>query len=165
MKKYSAPWSKALVIISLVATVLCAGIAISFILSGRSELRWAAVFPLFPIIGCALFTIRGYTITPGALLVHRLFWKTRLPLTDLQSARFEPDAMCGSIRLFGNGGLFSFSGRFRNKALGGYRAFVTDLNRTVVLRFPSRAVVVSPSEPEAFVHDIGAAQHADRNGA
>lgn len=60
---------------------------------------------------------------------------------------------CG-LRLCGNGGLFSFSGWFRNRALGVYRAFVTDPHRTVVLRYPRRPIVLSPSSPEEFVHDI-----------
>jgi hypothetical protein len=160
MKDYKAPWSTSLIIVSSLATLLCAGIAIGFVLGGRTALRWIALLPLAVIVGGALFTIRGYTVTPDAIRVHRLFWTTRLPLTGLQSVQFEPDAMRGSVRTCGNGGLFSFSGFFRNKALGAYRAFVTDLHRTVVLRFPSRTVVVSPSAPEEFIHDISATSHA-----
>jgi len=59
--------------------------------------------------------------------------------------------MRGSIRLFGNGGLFSFSGFFRNQALGIYRAYVTDPALTVVLVFAERTLVISPVQPEAFV--------------
>jgi hypothetical protein len=59
-----------------------------------------------------------------------------------------------SIRMCGNGGLYSYSGFFRNKALGTYRAFVTDPHQTVVLHFPNRTVVVSPSAQEEFVDDI-----------
>ena len=62
--------------------------------------------------------------------------------------------MRGSLRLFGNGGIFSITGLFRNRALGNYRAFVTDLKRTVVLRFPERIIVVSPECPEKFVAEI-----------
>ena len=154
MKNFKAPWSTSLIIISSLVTFVCAGMAIGFILSGRGPLALVAWVPLAIILGSALFTIRGYTLTPDAILIHRLFWTTRLPLIGLQSAKFEPDAMRGSIRTFGNGGLFSFTGFFRNKALGAYRAFVTDLHRTVVLRFPSRTVVVSPSTPEEFIHEI-----------
>ncbi len=46
--------------------------------------------------------------------------------------------MRGSLRLFGNGGMFSITGLYRNRALGNYRAFVTDLKKTVVLRFMKR---------------------------
>ena len=154
MKTYKAPWSTSLIAISSFTTLVCAGIAIGIILSDHGARSWVALGPVAIIVGCALFMSRGYTVTPTAILVHRLLWTTRLPLTGLQSAQFEPDAMRGSIRTFGNGGLFSFSGFFRNKALGAYRAFVTDLHRTVVLRFRSRTVVVSPSAPEEFIHDI-----------
>jgi hypothetical protein len=93
-------------------------------------------------------------MTADALWVQRLVWRTRLPLAGLQSAQLVPDAMQRSLRTFGNGGLFSFTGFYRNRALGAYRAFVTDPHRTVVLRFPDRTVVVSPSEPETFIQDL-----------
>ena len=110
--------------------------------------------PLVLVVGCALFTIRSYTLASDVLLIHRLFWRTRLPLVALQSARFEPRAMQWSIRTFGNGGFFSFTGFYRNKLLGAYRAFVTDPRRTVVLRYTGRTVVVSPHAPEDFVREL-----------
>src|SRR5947207_11307518 len=157
MKKYTAPWSTSLVVVSAVASLICVGAAISVAWSGRP---WLALLPLSIVCGGILFTIRGYTVSPDALLVHRLFWTTRLPLSGLHSAQVEPEAMRRSIRTFGNGGLFSFTGWFRNKALGAYRAFVTDPHRTVVLHFARRTVVVSPSAPEDFVRDIRTSTHA-----
>jgi hypothetical protein len=56
--------------------------------------------------------------------------------------------------LFGNGGLFSFTGVFRSPKLGRYRAYVTDPARTVILRFAERIAVVSPEDPDAFVRDV-----------
>lgn len=154
VKTYSAPWGRLLVIMTILATVVCAGITIGFMASGRTIMVLIAPFPMLLVTICALFTIRGYTVAPDAVLIHRLLWTTHLPLAGLQSAHFDPEAMRGSLRLFGNGGLFSFTGLFRNKTLGVYRAFATDLNSTVVLRFPSRTVVVSPSAPEDFVNTI-----------
>jgi hypothetical protein len=160
MKSYKAPWSTSLIIISSLSTILCVGIALGMIWSSRGIRPWVALLPLALICGGALFTIRGYTVILDAILVHRLFWTTRLPLAGLQSAQFEPDAMRWSLRTFGNGGLFSFTGFFRNKALGAYRAFVTDQHRTVVLRYSARTVVVSPAAPEEFVHDLTISSHA-----
>ncbi|HXZ86218.1 MAG TPA: PH domain-containing protein, partial [Myxococcota bacterium] len=65
--------------------------------------------------------------------------------------RADAQAMTGSMRLFGNGGLFSFTGLFQSRTLGRYRAFVTDPARAVVLRTARRVVIVSPAEPQAFV--------------
>ena len=142
-------------IVSSLTTILCIGVAVGLIWRRHPMLPWIAFPPLAIVFGGALFTIRGYTITPEAILVHGLFWTTRLPLANLQSAQFKPHAMRWNIRTFGNGGLFSFSGRFRNRALGAYRALVTDPHRTVVLRFRTRTVVVSPSAPDEFIHDLG----------
>jgi hypothetical protein len=142
-------------VVSTLITLLCIGIAVRMIWSGRGRLQWVALLPLGMVCGGALFNIRGYSVTPEAILVHRLFWTTRLSLAGLQSARFEPNAMCWSLRTFENSGLFSFTGFFRSNALGAYRAFVTDPHQTFVLQFATRTVVVSPSPPEEFVHDIG----------
>ncbi len=117
-------------------------------------MRWEALLPIAILVGSALFAIRGYSVTVNAILVHRLFWTTRLPLAGLASAKVEPDAMHGSIRTSGNGGVFSFTGFYYRKALGNYRAFVTDPHKTVVLRFPKRTVVLSPAAPEEFIHEI-----------
>jgi hypothetical protein len=91
------------------------------------------------------------------LVVRRLGWSTRIPLEGLQSVVVDPDALKGSLRLAGNGGLYACTGLFRNKRLGLYRAFVTDLNRCDVLRLPKRPIVVSPDRPEEFVGAVKAA--------
>jgi hypothetical protein len=109
--------------------------------------------PLVPAIS-ALFAIRGYAITADAILVRRPLWTTRLPRAGLRSAEAVPNAMCRSLRLCGNAGLFSFTGWYRSKALGVYRAWVTDLRSTVVLRFEKRTAVLSPADPDAFVRDL-----------
>ncbi len=62
--------------------------------------------------------------------------------------------MSKSLRTCGNGGFFSFTGFYRNKALGAYRAYVTDLHQTVVLRYSDRTVVVSPESPEEFAREL-----------
>ena len=156
MKNYAAPWSRSLIYMSAFATLVCLGVAMTVALHDL----WLAVFPLAIVFGGLLFMIRGYTVTSDELLVHRLLWTTRLPLADLLSAQVEPRAMRWSVRTFGNGGLFSFSGWYYNRLLGRYRAFVTDPNRAVVLRLGRRRVVVSPSEPEAFVEDLLAVSQA-----
>ena len=157
MKHYDAPWSRLLVVISMLATLLCLVIAF---MPHTATARLNPLFfclrtaPIALVVGCALFTIRGYSLAPEAILIHRLLWSTRLPLAGMQSADFQPDAMRGAWRTWGNGGLFSITGFYRNQLLGPFRAFVTDPRRTVVLRYSERTVVLSPSDPETFVHDV-----------
>jgi len=102
----------------------------------------------------ALFIVRGYRITPDAILVLRPGWVSRLPRAALASASFEPGVMRRSLRLCGNGGFFSFTGFYWNRELGRHRVFVTDGQRTVVLRYANRTVVVSPDRPEEFVREL-----------
>jgi len=153
MKEYPAPWSRPLLLVSCLVTGVCIAVA------GLVWLRpwtpsWLALVPLGIVGMCALFTVRGYSLAPDGLRILRLFWETRLPLDGLQSAEFRPDAMRWSLRTFGNGGLFSFSGWYYNRTLGCFRAWVTDLRPTVVLRWPRRTVVVSPGDPERFVREV-----------
>lgn len=155
MKTYQAPWGKPLVIMSAILTIVCLGVTIALPPWLMTEagtwallLRW---LPLLLLAGCLPFMIRGYEITDDAILVRRLFWTTRLERADLVAAEYLPKAMSKSLRTCGNGGGFSFTGWYWSKSLGHYRALVTDLNRTVVLRFKNRTVVVSPAPPEDFV--------------
>jgi hypothetical protein len=141
---------------SVIGTAICLAVSLFFlrtILTFRVHTAyfWLSIFPLFLVAGAALFTVRGYSISGDSVFIERFFWSTRLPVAGLQSVRFEPDAVRGSIRTFGNGGFFSFTGYYWNKRLGSYRAFATDPRRIVVLRFPKRAVVLSPDSPEDFV--------------
>jgi hypothetical protein len=158
MKHYLAPWSISLIVMSILATVICLGVTVGCWLDFGSHTfgpaQWACLLPLVLLFGCALFTIRGYSVTRDCILVHRLLWSTRLSRAGLESARVEPEAMRRSLRTFGNGGAFSFTGWFYNKMLGSYRAFVTDPRRAVVLRYTNRRVVLSPDLPEKFVRDL-----------
>ena len=159
MKSFRAPWSTSLRAISWGTTVLCGIIGLIMAWNMPGAMRWLALAPLVMVFGGALFTIRSYSIQGDVILVHRLFWDTPLPVAGLLSAQADPAAMRGSLRLCGNGGMFSFTGLFRNKTLGNYRAFVTDSRRAVVLRYPGRTVVLSPAEPEEFVRELPVADH------
>lgn len=159
MTHYRATWSNLLRIISVAASLLCVGVAIHerhALASG--DLRglgfWFGLLPLALLVGTALCTVRGYSITPDAILIHRLCWKTKLSRQGLESAEFQPGILCRSIRTFGNGGLFSFTGWYYNRTLGGYRAYATDIHRTVVLRLRGKIIVLTPDEPERFVSEL-----------
>lgn len=152
--KFSAPWGRQLLLI----TALCG--AILFGISGVLLVRAPENPPLTYQVGiwlppslfllCALFSVRGYELRGNSLVVFRPGWRTRLPLTEVQSVVHQPDATQGSIRIFGNGGLFGFIGLFQNQQLGRYRAFATDFSNSVVIRMPARTLVVTPGDPGAF---------------
>lgn len=158
MKTYKAPWGRALIVVSTLLVVLSVANVVLFQFLLPEEPRGLVLvaqwtLPLI-VLACLPFMIRGYEITEDAILIRRPFWTTRLDRAGLKSAEVIPKAMSKSLRTCGNGGGFSITGCYWSKPLGFYRAFVTDLNRTVVLRFESRTVVVSPGEPEDFVKEL-----------
>ena len=114
----------------------------------------AVALPLLVLAGTLPFVIRGYVLQERTLFINRLGWRTCVDLTALRSVQADPNAMRGSLRLLGSGGLFGFFGVFRNRPLGVYRAYATDPQRAVVLKLSGRTVVVTPDDPDAFVAEV-----------
>jgi hypothetical protein len=96
--------------------------------------------------------VRGYSLTENHIEVHRLGWSSVLPLAGLAAVTGEPEGMRGSVRLFGNGGLFGISGWFWNRRIGRFRAYATDPSRMVLLRYrDGRQVAVTPHDVQHFI--------------
>ena len=156
-RTYKTQWATWLKVSSALASLLMLGATALVI--WLSSIIWLKLLFIvlmpFEILAAALFTVRSYTITEGELLIQRLLWKTRIPLQGLVSAQVDPDALKKNvIRTCGNGGLFSITGFYYSKPLGHFRAFATNMKNTVVLRFEKRTIVITPSDPEAFVRDL-----------
>lgn len=153
--KFGAPWSRQLKVLTSVFTLFLLGLPL--ILLDRAPEDPPTIYlisiwlPVAILVLSALFAIRGFVVEGNRLLVLRPLWKTRLSLQGLQRAEADPEAMQGSIRTFGNGGLFGFIGLFRNKKLGRYRAFATDEKNAVVLRFATHTLVITPEQPQRAV--------------
>ena len=152
---FNAPWGTLLKVISTLGTLLLMGIFGSMILSGRvSTLITLILYSLIPLLTLfitLLFTVRGYSISGNAFRVRRLLWYTDIDISMLQSVEYNPKAMTGSLRTFGNGGLFSFSGSYKSGKLGSFKAYVTDFKKCVIIIAAEQTVVVSPENPELFV--------------
>ena len=152
---FNAPWGILLKVISILGTLLLIGVFGSMILSGRaSTLITVILYFLIPVLILfisLLFTVRGYSISGNIFRVRRLLWYTDIDISMLQSVEYDPKAMTGSLRTFGNGGLFSFSGSYKSRKLGSFKAYVTDFKKCVVIIAAGQTVVVSPENPELFV--------------
>ena len=152
---FNAPWGTMLKVISILGTVLLIGIFGGMILSGRAGAMIMIVLysliPLLTLFISLLFTVKGYSISVNSFRIKRLLWYTDIDISMLKSVEFDPKAMTGSIRTFGNGGLFSFSGNYKSGKLGSFKAYVTDFKRCVVIITAGQTVVVSPDNPELFV--------------
>ncbi len=161
----AARWSTMLRVATLLgaAVLVAAGIGAAMAIPRGTRVPFAETFgtlvafvPPAIAVAAVLTVVRGFAVERSELRVRRLLWTTTVPLEGLVRVAADPALLEGSLRVFGNGGLFSFSGRFRNRKIGPYRAFVTDWARAVVLFVPGRAIVVSPADPAAFVRAVSA---------
>ncbi|QCS49325.1 hypothetical protein FEK30_07660 [Picosynechococcus sp. PCC 11901] len=155
---FKAPWSQTLITITILVCVVLLAMVLLFLILGLQQqnpyfLLWI-ILPIGIVVMTALFMVRGYHLDGDRLYVERLGWRTEIALENLESATYDPTAMDGSLRLFGNGGLFAFTGKFWNKNLGHYNAYATAVRLAVVLKWPNQTIVVTPEKPEQFVAAI-----------
>jgi transcriptional regulator with XRE-family HTH domain len=140
-KDYSSPWDKQL---KIMTAVVCA-----ILIAGTIFVPGIYAFiPVALLICCLFLGVQGYSLRDGQLLIHRLGWSTRYPLSEITELTVNPQAMVGSIRVFGIGGLFGYIGYFRNTILGKYLAFVTDRSKCLVVGLGEKRIVISPDAPE-----------------
>lgn len=156
--EFTAPWGTMLKVMSTLTTVLLLGVFGGMAISGRAssplEILLYLLIPLLILAGGLLFVVRGYRLTCEGLSVRRLLWDTRVGLGVVRRVEHDPKAMTGAIRTWGNGGLFSFSGRFRSGKLGSFRAWVNDNGNCVIIETLSGTLVVSPGDPERFAKEV-----------
>jgi hypothetical protein len=150
---FFAPWSTRL-------KLMTGGLAAILIVAAAVTAGPGSLVILAILLAAAAFSIRGYSVKDGRLLIHRLGWSDKFELSELLSAKVSPGATMGSLRTMGIGGLFGFVGHFHNEILGSYKAFATNEFNTVVLVFGNQTIVVTPDDPEEFVEAVTAAKAA-----
>jgi hypothetical protein len=162
--QFGAPWARSVRLLSAGSVVLLPAIALIGLLLGPRHLWvwWLAMVtvPLAILCGGLIFMVRGYILTDNHIEVRRLGWTTVLPLAGLDAVSGVPQGLGGSVRLFGNGGLFGISGWFWNRRIGRFRAYATDPQRTVLLRYRDGAkVVLTPHDVQHFIVQVRRLAH------
>lgn len=100
-----------------------------------------------------LFSVNGFTLQEQTLIVHRPFWNTEIELSPDVKAELEPDVKKGLFKTMGNGGVFGYTGGFRNRKLGNFKAYATNWGNAISMRSETKGfcIVVTPEEPEHFL--------------
>jgi hypothetical protein len=154
--EFRAPWSRSVrlaTIFSVSILLLIPTIGI-FARPGAGGLWWSGMvgLPVLVLLTTLPFMVRGYVLTESTLEIRRLGWTTTLPLAGLEKASGDVELVRGSLRVFGNGGLFSITGWFWNRRVGFYRAYATDLSRAVFLKYRNRRpVLITPHDTQHFL--------------
>jgi hypothetical protein len=152
---FQAPWANSVTTITALTIALFASlILIGFWVGPRGQGWWLGLMvglPLVITLATGLCAVRGYEVGDQGLVILRWGWPSQIPWQDITEVELDPEAMDGSLRLWGNGGLFCFTGTFRNRKLGIYRAYATHPRKSVVLKGKSHPIVVTPDQPDRFV--------------
>jgi hypothetical protein len=96
----------------------------------------------------------GYAIDNQAVYVERKVWgRVRIPLNQITAVQLVPrTALQGAMRVYGTGGLFGWSGRYRMRGLGAVSMQATNLERLIVIqRRRRKPILISPTDTNAFL--------------
>ncbi|MEM8603603.1 MAG: PH domain-containing protein [Cyanobacteria bacterium P01_H01_bin.121] len=168
---FKAPWGKLLTTVTVLTSVLLLGIVCLGWFAGPGQIKptlspdrifWLLAMvglPLLLVLSTGIYAVRGYRIEGSVLYIQRVGWQNRIDLTALHRAESEPAALDTAVRLWGNGGFFSFTGWFRSQQHGRFQVFGTDPSKGVMLTFPERKVFITPDDPQHFIAIAQAASH------
>src|SRR5262249_46960140 len=141
----AASWPTSLKASSFIATALLvgAGFAVVKAIPRGTRVAFAetvgtliAFVPPLIALTALPYIVRVYELGTSGVLIQRLLGSSSVPLEGLSRAWQDPEFMRRSLRVWGNGGLYSVTGIYQNAALGRYRAFVTDPGQAVVMELP-----------------------------
>jgi hypothetical protein len=105
-------------------------------------------------LGSYAWSPRSYLISADGITVKRLIGDVFFPFTELHEVRrATPHDLAGSVRLFGNGGLFGYYGLFRSPALGVCSWYVTN-RRNIVVAVGVKTALFSPDDIDGFLAAI-----------
>ena len=106
------------------------------------------ILSLLLLPACYLFSIKDYVVNDSALIIRRPMSSRIIPLTEIEEARLVADGeMRGTIRTFGNGGLFGYYGKFYNRKLGYMTWYATQRRNMVYIKTRSgKKIIISPDD-------------------
>jgi hypothetical protein len=124
-----------------------------FVILGLSEpvMLGAAAFIGALLYACYLYAPVKYEIRDQTLTVHRRI--NQKEFTGVTGCTIPDTPFPKALRIWGNGGLFSFSGRFWNRPWGTFYAYVTHHRHPFLLLVGTRKgkVLISPLHPGQFL--------------
>ena len=106
------------------------------------------------IAGLGYMPIR-LIIENDKITLHRLFDAINIPIKDIIEIKaIENSETAFSIRIFGSGGLFGYLGKFKNKKLGYYTMYATDINELILIRTARKTYVFSCRNRDEFIESV-----------
>lgn len=99
-------------------------------------------------VGSYLYSTSKYSVTGDVLIIHRPISNIVIKLSDIAEIQHvDSSYFSGTIRTFGNGGLFGYYGKFYNSKIGNMTWYVTQKkNRLLLQTKQENKIVISPDD-------------------
>ena len=157
---FTCPWSLGVTLITAIIIIILAA-STYFIWTDDfpSSMLWLkytliVVFIATIIGGLGYMPIR-LTIENNKIILHRLFGAINIPIKDIIAIKAILNSETAfSIRIFGSGGLFGYLGKFKNKKLGNYTMYATNVNELILIRTDRKTYVFSCKNRAEFIESI-----------
>lgn len=157
---FTCPWSLGVTVITtIIIIILVASTYFIWTDDFPSSMLWLkytliVVFIATIIGGLGYMPIR-LIIENDKITLHRLFGAINIPIKDIIEIKaIENSETAFSIRIFGSGGLFGYLGKFKNKKLGYYTMYATDINELILIRTDRKTYVFSCRNRDEFIESV-----------
>ena len=112
------------------------------------------------IVVSYLFSVKKYSVTVDELIIHRAIKNRVIKIIDITEIKtVDADDLSGTIRTFGNGGLFGYYGKYYNSKFGNMIWYVTQRrNRILIETNQGKKIIISPDDI-GMVEKVKAQRH------
>lgn len=106
------------------------------------------LFLIAVILGGYLFAPQTYTVDGTDLTIVRPMNNKKIKLTDITEIRTIAEGeMTGTIRTFGNGGLFGYYGKYYNSKIGNMTFYATQRkNQILIQTIQGHKIIITPDD-------------------
>ncbi len=144
-----SPWTKGLIISSVVVTILIVAVIIYMCYTAATNAKMSYFWFLSAIVTLTLLWAvvvapRGVSVDEkGNITIHLLACTIRIAKENIVKITPFPSNR-GTIRLIGSGGLYGYMGLFKNAGIGTFSSYATDFDKSfVIYRKNKRPIVVT----------------------
>lgn len=153
---FPCPWSMGVTFLTAITAII---LVISVYFVWTNELIWLKytliIICLATIIGVLLLMPLRLIIGSDKITLHRLIGSIHIPFKDIIELKAIPNSETAySIRVLGSGGLCGYLGKFKNKKLGNYIMYATNLNELILIRTDRKTYVFSCKNRDEFIESF-----------
>ena len=113
---------------------------------------------LLPGIVIAMYLLKtiAVIVDENAITIERKIRPVVINFSDIVSVK-RVENMRYTIRTFGNGGVFGYTGMYYKKGIGFMRWYCTQRKNYILIeKTNNKKIVITPDDPESFIKDIEA---------